>query len=76
MNHLNVTLQHHNSPANCVRELFKYSKDAASPLDYIFYWKVFDFSFFVSDATSGISFRPFWLKVPGPGPQLLDIIFY
>jgi len=27
-----VTLQHHNLPADCATELFKPSKDAASPL--------------------------------------------
>jgi len=30
-----ATLQLHNSPADCVRELFKPSKDAASLLDCI-----------------------------------------
>jgi len=36
MNHfVTVTLQHHNSPADCSRELFKCSKDVASLLVYI-----------------------------------------
>jgi len=28
-------------------------------------WKVF--FFFVGDVISGVGFRPFWLKFPGPG---------
>ena len=28
--------------------------------------------FFISDIISGVCFWPFWLKLPGPGPKLLD----
>jgi len=26
----------------------------------------------VSDVISGVGFRPFWLRLPGPGPKPLD----
>jgi len=38
-------------------------------------WKVLDLGFFVNDVISGVGFRPFWLRLPGPEPQLLDGIF-
>jgi len=37
-------------------------------------WKVL--GFFVGDIIDGVSFQPFWLRLPGPGPQLLNGIFY
>jgi len=49
-----ITLQHHNSPANCGREVLKHSKDAASLLGCIFFnWKVLDCVFFCG-------WRPKW----------------
>jgi len=33
---ITITLQHHNLPADCAREMFKHSKDAASILVSIF----------------------------------------
>jgi len=32
-------------------------------------WKDLDFSFFVGDVKIGLGFRPFWPRLPGPGPQ-------
>jgi len=29
----------------------------------------------VGDVASGVGFRPFWLMLPGPGPQQLKGIF-
>jgi len=29
----------------------------------------------MGDVIRGIGFWPFWLRLPGPGPQLLDGIF-
>jgi len=31
--------------------------------------KILGFRCFVSDIISGLDFRPFWLKLPGPGPN-------
>jgi len=28
--------------------------------------------FFVGDTISGVGFKPFWLRLPGPGPQLQE----
>jgi len=39
------------------------------------YWKVLDFGFFVGDVISGIDFRPFQLRLLGPGHQPLEEIF-
>jgi len=71
-----TTLQLHNSPVDCARQLFKPSKDAAS------LWacneKKFDFwvfSFFVSDLISGVDIWPFWLRLPGPGHQPQEEVF-
>ena len=33
---------------------------------------VLRFGFLVSDLISGIGFWPFWLRLPAPGPKLLD----
>jgi len=30
---------------------------------------------FVRDIINQVGFRPFWLKLPDPGPQLLDGIY-
>jgi len=35
-------------------------------------WKVLDLGFFADDIISGVGFRPFWLRLLGPEPQLLD----
>jgi len=39
--------------------------------------KCFGFHFLVGDVISGVgsTTMPFWLRLPGPGPQLLDGIF-
>ena len=64
-------LQLHSSLVDCAREQFKTSKDAASLVDYN--EKTFLVSgFFVGDIISGIVFSPFWLRLPDPGPKLLD----
>ena len=71
-----ATLQLYNSPGNCARELFKYSKYVASLLKCDEKnSKVLDFKFLTSDI-SGVGFRLFWLRLPGPGPQPLDGIFW
>jgi len=67
---------HFATPADCAGELFKPSKDVASRLVCIEKnWKVLDFKFFVGDIISGVIFRPFWPRLPGPGRQLLEGIF-
>jgi len=35
----------------------------------------FGFRFFVGDISSGVSFWPFWLRLPGPWRQLQQGIF-
>ena len=73
MSHLKtINLHHHNSLADCARELFKCSEDLASLLDCI--KKIGRFWIFVGDIISGIGFRPFCLRLPGPQP--LDGIFW
>ena len=39
------------------------------------FFQSFEFQFFVGDIINGVSFRPFWLRLPGPGHQPLDGIF-
>jgi len=38
-------------------------------------WKVLDFVFFGGDIKSGVIFRPFWPRLPVPGPRPLHGIF-
>jgi len=72
-----ITLQLHNLPDDCTTELFKCLEDVTSVLDCNEEnGKFLILFFFVGYVISGIGFRPFWLKLPGPGPQLLDGIFW
>jgi len=62
--------QQHSSSADCARELFKPLKDSASLLvcnEKTFFG--FGFLFFVSDIISEVGFWPFWLMLPGLGPN-------
>jgi len=71
-----TTSQLHNPLSDCAREQFKPSKDIASLLDCVEKnWKVLDFKFFVGNVKSGLGFRLFWLRLPGPEPQPLEGIF-
>jgi len=63
--YFHATLQLHNSPGDCAKELFKPSKDSASPLVCNEKNVSFGFCFFVGDIISGIGFWPFWLRLPG-----------
>ena len=57
--------------------LFKPTKNTAGLLDCIEkILKSFGFCFFVGDVINEIGFRPFWLRLPGPGPQHLEGIFW
>jgi len=67
-----TTLQLHSSPGNFAKQLFKCSSLLDCNENN---WKVLDFEFFVGDVICGVGFRPFWLRIPGPGHQLLDGIF-
>ena len=68
-----TTLQLHNSPCDGAGELFKPSKDVANLLDCTEkIGKLWISFFFVADAISGLGFRPFWLRLPCSGPQLLE----
>jgi len=58
----------HSSSADCTRELFKPSKDAAS-LESAFKKKFWSFVFFVTDVISKVGFWPFCLMFPGLGPN-------
>ena len=69
-------LHQHNSPAACVRELFKPSKDAAYLVVPIKKLGRFRFEFFVGDVIIEASFRPFWPRLPGPGHQPLNGNFW
>ena len=59
--------QHHNSSADCARELFKDSNGSPTLLvctrKKLFGWGCF----FVNDVISELVFRPFWLMLPGLG---------
>jgi len=68
--YFHATLQLHNSPVNCVRELFKPSKYVASLL--VCNEKkllVLGSRFFVGNITSGVGFWLFWLILFDPGPN-------
>jgi len=62
--------QCHSSSANCTRELFNGSNVSASVLSELekkfLGWGC---GFFVSDVTSEVVFGPFWLMLPGLGPN-------
>jgi len=65
-----ATLQLHNSPVNCARELFKPSKESVS----ILLWNenkiyVLGFGFFYEWFYQCGSFWPFWLRLSRPEPQ-------
>jgi len=38
-------------------------------------YKFWGFAFFVGDFISGVGFKPFWPRLPGPGPQPQDGCF-
>jgi len=59
--------QRHSSYADCARKLFKPPKDSASllvPTRNNFFW-----CYFVSDVISEVVLGPFWLVLPGLGPN-------
>jgi len=63
-----TALQLHDSPADCAKELFKPSNGMVSLLVCILKkLEVEDFSLFVGDVISGVGFRAFWPRFPGPG---------
>jgi len=70
--------QRHSSSADCTRELFKPSKDLASLLvctqkeNFL----VGGCGFFVSDVISEVVFVPFWLMLPGLGPNRFAQVFH
>jgi len=67
---------YHHFATDCAKELFKRSEDAASLLHCTEKnWKVLEFRFFVGDTVSGVDFRLFWLRLPGPWRELLEGIF-
>jgi len=71
-----ISFQLHKSLTICIGQQFKLSKDAASLLDYN--EKIigkFGFLFFVGEGISRVGFWPFWLGLPGPGPQRPEGIF-
>jgi len=61
-----TTLLLNNSLGDSARELFKPSRDAASLL--VYNEKIWGFGILVGDVISGEGFRPFCLRLPGPGP--------
>jgi len=68
--------QRHSSSADCARELFKGSNGSASLL--LCTWKnilVGGCGFFVSDVISEVVFGPFWLMLPGLGPNCYTKVF-
>ena len=71
--YFHTILKLHYSRVDCVRELFKPSKHAERFL--VSNEKNLGFGFFVGDIISGVSFWPFWLRLPGYGPQPQDGIF-
>jgi len=60
-----MSLQLHNSPVVCARELFKPSVSLQVCNEKM----IFGFGFFGSDILSGVGFGPFWLRSPGPVPN-------
>jgi len=60
--------QQQSSSADCAGELFKPSKDLAS-LRVCNEKRFWGLSFFVSDVISEVGFWPFWLILPGLGPN-------
>jgi len=64
-------LQLHNSPVDCARELSRPSKDFVSPLVRNEKNLGFGFQLFMGDVIHEWDrFRPFWLRLLGPGPQM------
>ena len=73
-----ATLQLHNLPANCARQLFNSNLrrcTKSSCLHQQKIWKLWIF-FFVDDIISGVCFWPFWPMLPGPGCQPLKGNFW
>ena len=64
-------LQLNNPPVNCAKGLLKPLKDWTSLL-VCNENKFFKFWVFLGDIISSVSFRPFWLWLPGLGPQLQE----
>jgi len=69
-NSCQLPYQHHHSSADCTRKLFKPSNDSTSLLvcnkkNFL----VGGCRFFVGDVISEVVFRPFWLMLPGLGPN-------
>ena len=74
--HFHATFQFHNSPG-CSIEQFKPSKDVASLLHCSEKkMKVLDFMCCVDDVINGLCFWAFWLRLPSPGHQPRDQIFW
>jgi len=68
INSITPPYQQHNTSADCARELFKPSKDSARLLvcnEKNVIW----FCFFVIAIISDVGFWPFWLTLPGLGPN-------
>jgi len=65
---LTKSLQLHNSLGHCARELFKLKLESLLVCNKK---KLlgFEFCYSVGDAVSGVGFWPFWLRLPGSGPN-------
>ena len=66
--YFHATLQLHNSPDDCARDLFKPSKDSAC-LRICHEKKIWVLGFSDVTKSSEVGFWPFWLMLPGLGPN-------